>query len=62
MNSSQMPLAPSERIGCSRPSHELKSPTTETERADGAHTANAVPVTVSADPIPCSETCAPSSS
>ena len=24
------------RIGCNRPSHELKSPTTETERALGA--------------------------
>ena len=43
--SSQIPLEPSERIGCSRPSQLLKSPTTETERAFGAHTANAVPVT-----------------
>ena len=42
-NSSQTPLDPSDRIGCSRPSHELKSPTTETARALGAQTANAVP-------------------
>ena len=28
-NSSQIPDAPSERIGCRRPSHELKSPTTD---------------------------------
>ena len=54
-NSSQMPLEPSERIGCRRPSQELKSPTTLTERADGAQTANATPVTPS---ISC--TCAPS--
>ena len=39
-----MPDAPSERIGCRRPSQELKSPTTEAERADGAHTAKATPV------------------
>ena len=32
MKSSQMPEAPSERIGCSRPSQPLKSPTTLTER------------------------------
>ena len=44
MKSSQIPDAPSERIGCRRPSHELKSPTTEAERADGAHTAKATPV------------------
>ena len=50
-----MPDAPSERIGCRRPSHELKSPTTETERADGAHTAKATPVAPSI-----SATCAPS--
>ena len=39
-----MPLDPSERIACRRPSQELKSPTTLTARADGAQTANAVPV------------------
>ena len=50
-----MPLEPSERIGCSRPSQELKSPTIETERALGAQTANAVPCTPW-----CSITCAPS--
>jgi hypothetical protein len=55
MNSSQIPDAPSERIGCRRPSHELKSPTTETERALGAHTAKATPVTPSS-----SIRCAPS--
>ena len=43
MNSSQMPAEPSERIGCSRPSQELKSPTTLTDRAFGAQTANATP-------------------
>src|SRR6202020_2979816 len=32
-NSSQTPVEPSERMGCSRPSHELKSPTTLTARA-----------------------------
>src|SRR4029077_13287943 len=41
--SSQIPEAPSERIGCRRPSHEVKSPTTETDRALGAQTANAAP-------------------
>src|SRR4029079_19201602 len=56
-NSSQSPDAPSERIGCRRPSQELKSPTTETERAFGAQTANAVPTTPSS-----SRTCAPSRS
>ena len=55
MKSSQIPDAPSERIGCRRPSHELKSPTTEAERADGAHTAKATPVAPSI-----SATCAPS--
>ena len=35
---------PIERIACRRPSQELKSPTTLTARAAGAHTANAVPV------------------
>ena len=42
-----MPEAPSERIGCSRPSQLLKSPTTLTARAFGAQTANAVPATPS---------------
>ena len=37
------PDAPSERIWCRRPSQLLKSPTTLTERAFGAQTANAVP-------------------
>ncbi len=50
-----MPVEPSERIACSRPSQELKSPTIDTARALGAHTANDVPVTPSA-----SSTCAPS--
>ena len=54
MKSSQIPDEPSERIACSRPSQELKSPITLTARADGAHTANAVPRTPS-----CSTTCAP---
>src|SRR3712207_7959604 len=36
--SSQIPDAPIARIGCSRPSHPLKSPTTLTERAAGAQT------------------------
>ena len=34
-------------MGWSRPSQELKSPTTRTPRALGAHTANAVPATPS---------------
>jgi len=56
-NSSQIPDVPSERIGCRRPSQELKSPTTETERAFGAQTAKAVPRTPSS-----SRTWAPSRS
>ena len=36
-----MPEAPSVRIGCTRPSQAFKSPTTLTERADGAQTVNA---------------------
>src|SRR3954463_5958136 len=40
MKSSQMPVDPMDRMGCRRPSQELKSPTTETERAVGAQTAN----------------------
>ena len=51
-NSSQTPRAPSERIGCPRPSQPLKSPTTRTPWALGAHTANDVPVT------PARRTCA----
>ena len=43
MNISQMPDAPRERIGCSRPSQPLKSPTTLTERAFGAQTAKETP-------------------
>ena len=35
------------RIGCIRPSQKLKSPTTDTALADGAHTENAVPGTPS---------------
>ena len=46
-NSSHTPDSPSWRIGCSRPSQELKSPFTRTPRAFGAHTANDVPDTVS---------------
>ena len=38
-----MPEEPSERIGCTRPSHPFQSPTTLTDRAEGAHTANATP-------------------
>ena len=44
-NSSQMPEAPSERIGCRRPSQLLKSPTTLTRGRSGAQTANVVPAT-----------------
>ena len=44
-NSSQSPDEPSERIGFSRPSQPLKSPTTLTEAAFGAQTANATPAT-----------------
>ena len=40
---SQTPELPSTRIGCRRPSQPLKSPTTRTARAPGAHTANEVP-------------------
>ncbi len=45
----QLPHAglPSWRIGCSRPSQLLNEPFTRTPRADGAQTANAVPVTMS---------------
>jgi hypothetical protein len=48
MNSSQMPFGTSRRIGWARPCHWLKSPTTLTRSALGAHTAKYVPV---ADPI-----------
>ena len=43
--SSQTPDVPSWRIGCSRPSQLLKSALIRTARADGAQTANDVPVT-----------------
>src|SRR5207237_807919 len=39
MKSSQTPLGVSRRIGCTRPSHPLKSPITLTRSAFGAHTA-----------------------
>ena len=52
-----MPAEPSERIGCSRPSQPLNSPTTLAERAFGAQTANAVPATP-----PTVRGCAPSRS
>ena len=38
-----MPESRASASGAARPSHELKSPTTLTARADGAQTANAVP-------------------
>ena len=38
--SSHTPLLPMERIACEGPSHWLKSPTTRTARAFGAHTVN----------------------
>ena len=44
MNSSQTPVGTSSRIGCTRPSHPLKSPTTLTRSAFGAHTAKCTPV------------------
>ncbi len=43
MNSSHTPEAPRLLIGWYRPSHPLKSPTTETRAAAGAQTANATP-------------------
>ncbi len=46
MNNSQTPVPPIERIGCPVPSQPLKSPTTRTPSALGAHTAKEVPVTV----------------
>ena len=49
-NSSQTPEVPSWRIGCSRPSQLLKSALIRTARADGAQTANDVPVTGSSAP------------
>ncbi len=48
-NSSQTPELPSWRIGCSRPSQLLNEPFTRIPRADGAHTANEVPVTASSE-------------
>ena len=43
MNSSHTPELPSVRIMWTRPSQRLKSPTTLTPRALGAHTANDTP-------------------
>ncbi len=45
MKISHTPLAPSERIGSVRSSQPLVSLTSDTPRASGAHTANAVPRT-----------------
>ena len=45
MNSSQIPVDPSERIGCAVPSQKLKSPETRTPWAFGAHTAKDTPLT-----------------
>ena len=42
---SHTPETPSVRIGWTRPSQPFHSPTTRTARAEGAHTANAVPST-----------------
>ena len=47
MNSSQMPEEPSSRMAWVRPFQPLKSPTTRTACAFGAHTVNAVPTTCS---------------
>ena len=44
MKISQMPAGTSSRIGCTRPSHPLKSPTRLTRSALGAHTAKCTPV------------------
>src|SRR5262245_37502320 len=44
---SHTPLDPKERIGWQRPSQSLKSPTTLTRCALGAHTAKLVPATPS---------------
>ena len=43
MKISHRPDGTSVRIGCTRPSHPLKSPTTLTRRALGAHTAKCTP-------------------
>ena len=40
MNVSHSPLCPSDRMTSARPSHALKSPTTETLRTFGAQTTN----------------------
>jgi hypothetical protein len=45
MNISQIPDGISRRIGLTRPSHRLKSPTTLTRCAFGAHTEKCTPVT-----------------
>ena len=47
MKISQMPASMRLRIGWRRPSQSLKSPTTLTRRAFGAHTAKATPSTPS---------------
>ena len=44
MKISQTPAGTSSRIGCTRPSQPLKSPTTLTRSAFGAHTAKCTPV------------------
>ena len=44
-NSSHTPDVPSWRIGCSRPSQLLNDALRRIPRAEGAQTANAVPVT-----------------
>ena len=44
MKISQTPDGTSRRIGCTRPSQPLKSPTTLTRWALGAHTAKCTPV------------------
>src|SRR5665647_3372566 len=51
MKSSHTPVDPNERIGCTEPSHSLKSPTTRTARAFGAQTANEVPRTGPMGPV-----------
>jgi hypothetical protein len=43
MKISQTPDGPSERIGCTRPSQSLKSPTALTRWAFGAQTAKCTP-------------------
>ena len=57
MKISQTPVSTRLRIVWRRPSQPLKSPTTETRRAFGAHTAKCTPAAPS-----CSIACAPSRS